>query len=304
VGAINNANAGVKATVVNAGTAAAPAYKLTLTSNATGTANDIVIVNDPTALAITNTQAAADAMFSISGLGSFTRSTNSVSDVIDGVTITLKAASGSTDLTLDYDKSSTQSKVQSLLDAYNDVVRTIDGQTIGQQKSDGSVSGGAFSGDATPRLIRTSLATVIASKIGGGAYSRLADIGITTQKDGTLSLDDTKFQNALASDPASVATLFGGTSTSDGLADLLSTAVDTQTKAVTGMIAVRQDGLTSTIKDVQNQIDQATDRLGAEETRLREQFSNLELLVSNAQRSGNAMLQALNSLNNLSSNNK
>src|SRR5207244_2675850 len=157
VTAINNANAGVKATTVNTGTAAAPAYKLTITSNSTGTANDIVIVNDPTTLTIANSQGASDATFNISGLGNFTRSSNTISDVLDGVTITLKAASGSTDLTLGYDTSATQSKVQALVDGFNNVVKTIDAQSIARKNSDGSLSAGAFSGDAMPRVLRSSL---------------------------------------------------------------------------------------------------------------------------------------------------
>jgi len=215
--------------------------------------------------------------------------------VIDGVTISLKAASGSTDLSLDYDTSAAQAKVQSLLDSFNDVVRTIDGQTLAKKNSDGSLSAGAFSGDTIPRVIRTSLTNALASKI-SGARSRLADVGITTQRDGTLSLDSAKFQTALTSDPASVARLFGGTSSTDGIADLLWSRLDTATKTLTGTIAVRQDGITSTIKSLDSQIDQGQERLSKSETTLRAQFSHLEQLVSQTQRTGNAMLSALQSL--------
>ncbi|HEY3005582.1 MAG TPA: flagellar filament capping protein FliD, partial [Kribbellaceae bacterium] len=125
VKAINDASAGVQATAVNLGTTASPAFKLTLASTATGAANDIVMVNDGTTLGVTTTQTGIDAAFTIAGIGSFTRSTNTFSDVIDGVTITLKASSGTTDLVVAADKGALQARVQAMIDGYNDIIRTI-----------------------------------------------------------------------------------------------------------------------------------------------------------------------------------
>jgi flagellar hook-associated protein 2 len=292
---INEAGGGVRATAVNMGTAAAPAYKLTLTSTGTGAANDIVIVGDGTTLAVASTQTAIDAEFSIAGLGSFTRSTNTATDVIDGVTITLKAASGSTDLAIDYDKTGTQSKLQGLIDTYNDVVRTIDSQTKAVTASDGSVSAGAFSGDVIPRMIRSALAAAMAQSV-DGTVATLAEIGVTTQRDGTLALDSATFQSAMDDDPAAVATLIAGTSTEDGIADLLYEKVDAATKSVTGTIAVRRDGLTATIKTIQDQIDRAVARLTTSEQTLRARFAALEQLVARTQQTGNALLSSLTSL--------
>lgn len=295
VSAINNANGGVKATAVNVGTVASPAYKLTITSNSTGATNNIVIVNDPTTLSIANTQTATDAAFTITGLGAFTRPTNTFSDVIDGVTITLKAAAGTTDLAVDYDKSATQSKVQTLIDAYNDVIRDIDSQTAAVTGADGRVTGGAFTGDSIPRVIRAGLAATVASAV-SGAFARLADVGITTQKDGTLALDAAKFQKALNDDPVAVSTLFAGTTTKDGIADLFSAKLDAATKSITGTIAIRRDGLTTTIKTIQKQIDQGLARLDVTERTLRARFVSLEQLVSRTQRTGSALLAQLASL--------
>jgi flagellar hook-associated protein 2 len=295
VAAINNAHGGVRATAVNTGTAATPAYMLTLTSNGTGAANDIVIDADPTTLSIANTQTAEDAAFSVSGLGPFTRPTNTFSDVIDGVTITLKKPSGSADLAIDYDKGATQSKLQSLLDAYNDVIRTIDGQTKGTTSADGKVSTGAFSGDAVPRVLRMGLASTIASTV-TGTFTRLAEIGVTTQKDGTLTLDSSKFETALTDDPVAVSALLAGTGTQDGIADLLAAKADAATKSVTGTIAVRQDGITSNIRSLQKQIDAGLARLEITERSLRARFVALEQVVSKTQATGSSLLEQLKNL--------
>ena len=293
--AINDKNAGVRATVVNVGTAATPAYKLSITSNSTGVANDIVIVTDPTTLAITNTQPAVDAAFSITGLGGFTRPSNTFSDVLDGITVTLKKPTGTTDLSVAYDKSATLTKVQGLIDGYNDVIRTIDAQTAPVTAADGTVQGGAFSGDAVPRVLRNSLATAIRSTV-EGTLSRLADVGITTQKDGTLSLDSAKFQKALEDDPVALSTLIAGTTTKEGIADLVATRVNAATQALTGTIAARQDGITSSIQSIQKQIDSALARLVTKERSLRERFAALELFIARTTSTGEALMQQIKSL--------
>ena len=294
--AINDKTAGVKATVVNAGSSAIPAWKLTLASNATGASNDIVIVGDGTTLAIANTQTAVDAAFSITGLGSFTRASNTFSDVLDGVSITLKAGTGSTDLAVDFDKAATQARVQALVDGYNDVVRAIDVQSAATAASDGTLKAGAFTGDIVPRQIRRGLASVIATSA-GGAFKTLAEVGITTQKDGTLSLDGAKLQKALTDNAAAVSDLVAGTSTTDGIADLLAQKVDGATKSVSGTIAVRQDAISSSIKSTQKQIDQSLARLEVTERTLRARFTSLEQLIAQLQSTGNALQSQLANLN-------
>jgi flagellar hook-associated protein 2 len=296
VAAINAAGAGVKAAAVNAGTSAIPAYKLTLTSTSTGAANNIVIVSDLPNLTVTNTQPATDAKFTLSGLGDFSRASNTFSDVLDGVTITLKSASGSTDLSVDVDKAATQAKVQALIDSYNTVVHTIDSQTEGTTNSDGSVSAGAFTGDATTHVIRLGLSGSIATTV-AGSLTTLAEIGITTQRDGTLALDATRFQQALAADPDAVSTLVAGTDTHDGIADILSARIAMATKSLTGSIAARQDGLSTSMKSLQDQIDGAQSRLAVTETQLRAKFANLEQIIAQLQTTGNSLLSSLANLN-------
>ena len=295
--AINDKGAGVRASVVNVGTTATPAYQLTLASTATGAANNIVIVHDDTMLGVANTQAASDAAFTIAGIGSFTRSTNTFSDVLDGVTISLKASSGTTDLTVDLDNSGVQGNVQGLLDAYNDVVKTIDSQSQITTDANGNNQLGAFTGDIVPQMIRRSLATTIATP-GSGTLSTLAQIGITTQRDGTLSMDTAKFQQAITADPQAVSDLVAGTSSHDGVADLLFAKLQTMTQAVTGTIAEREDGLTSQITSLDKQIDDTQNRLDQTKQMLEEKFQNLELVVSRIQTTGNALLAQLQALQN------
>jgi flagellar hook-associated protein 2 len=297
--AVNNANAGVRAAIVNVGTAAVPAFALTLTSNATGSANDIQVRTDGTTLAIASSQSADDAHFSIAGLGSFTRATNSFSDVIDGVTLTLKSGSGTTDLTVDYSAGALQSSVQSLINAYNDVLTTVASQSAGTADANGKITPGILSGESAPRFIVSALRRVVTTRL-AGAFGTLSDVGISVTRTGTLQLDPAKFQAALSTNPAAVSTLVAGTTGQSGIADLLTSVVDAATGAVDGSLTVRQQGLDASIKDMQRQIDAALDRLTVRERTLRAQYAALEDTIGRLQQTQSALSSQLASLANLS----
>jgi flagellar hook-associated protein 2 len=297
---INDQNAGVKASAVNVGTSGAPAYKLTLTSTGTGAASNIVVVGDPTDLDIANSLTGEDAAFSIAGLGEFKRETNTFSDVIDGVTVTLKASSGATDLVVAPDTSALVANVQSLVNAYNSIVTTIDGQTKVTTDASGTPQTGAFTGDVIPQLVRRGLAAVVASRL-PGALSSLAEIGIATQKDGTLALDADKLKQALTRDPQAVSDLIAGTGTRDGIADLFSAKVEALTKSVSGSIAARQSGLTAQIADLGKQIATAQARLETTEQIIRARFNNLEQIVARLKSTGDSLLSNLAAMQGRSS---
>jgi flagellar hook-associated protein 2 len=296
---INDENAGVRADAINVGTSAAPAWKLTLTSTSTGSANDIVVLTDDTTLAIANTQPAADAQFSITGIGNFTRASNSFSDAIPGVAITLKAGAGSTDLTIGYSALALQATVQGLVNAYNDVVTTVAAQTAGTTNADGTVSPAVLSGEILPRAIVASLRSAITTRT-SSAYPTLSDVGIAVKRDGTLSLDATRFKSAVESNPEAVSTLVAGSSTASGIADLLSSIIDGATKSSTGTLAVRTRGIEASIKDMQKQIDAATERLAVRERILRAQFLSLEDTIGKLQQTQSSLTSQLNGLANLS----
>jgi flagellar hook-associated protein 2 len=292
---INDKNAGVRASAVNVGTSTDPAWKLTLTSNATGAANNIVIVTDDTTLAVANTQTATDAAFNITGLGGFTRSTNTFSDAIDGVTITLKASSGTTDLTVDYDKSATQARIHTLLESYNTVIKAIDGQSTVKKNIDGTVTSGVFVGDAVARQLRAELKAQMATTL-TGTFGSLADIGVTTGTDGTLSLDAGKFQKALTDNGPAVSDLIAGTATRTGVAGLVFQTLETATRTLTGTIALRRDSIATAMRALDAQIQQGLERLATTEARLRARFAALEQAVARIQSTGNSLLAQLNRL--------
>ncbi|MBI4880502.1 MAG: flagellar filament capping protein FliD [Planctomycetes bacterium] len=195
--AINDAEIGVTATIVNEGTGANP-YKLVVTSDDTGAANTISFSDDQggSGLAATlnfgNVQPAADAVVQINGL-TVHRATNVVDDVVPGVTFTLLKAGTST-VTLNADLGSIKKKVQEYVDAHSDLISFINNEI---KVSDITDQAGAFNGEATVRGIKNRiLAQYTLSSYPGGALSTLAEVGITLENDGTLTFDESDFDDA------------------------------------------------------------------------------------------------------------
>jgi flagellar capping protein FliD len=93
-----------------------------------------------------------------------------------------------------------------------------------------------------------------------------------------------------------VSNLIAGTSTTDGIAGLFSAKVESLTKALTGAIAARQDGISTQVRDLGRQIDAAQARVDATEKVLRARFNNLEQVVGRLQSTGNSLLANLSKM--------
>ncbi len=207
--AINDADLGVTATIVNEGTGATP-YRLVVTADATGAANTISFSDDQggsglaAALSFSNVQPAADAVVQINGL-TVHRATNVVDDVVPGVTFTLLKA-GSSTVTLNPDLASIKQKVQDYVDAHTDLINFINNEI---KVSDVTKKGGSFNGESTVRGIKNRiLAQYTLSSYPGGALNTLAEVGITLQSDGTLVFDQSDFDEAAQESLEDVTSLF------------------------------------------------------------------------------------------------
>ncbi|MDX2462935.1 MAG: flagellar filament capping protein FliD [Porticoccus sp.] len=213
--AINDADIGVSAAIVNDGSG----YRLLLNSSVTGEANSLEISVDDTgdaddlnnsglsALAfnsgatnLSQTVAAQDALFSINGLG-VSSSKNIVSDVIDGVTLTLKDVTGeaSVSLSISEDQSSVKAAITALVDSYNSLTNTINRLTAYDPETG---LAGALQGDFSVRSITSQLRSVLTGSVEGfseATFGSFSEIGITTEFDGTLSIDSADLDKALSS---------------------------------------------------------------------------------------------------------
>ena len=166
-------------------------------------------------------QAGTDAVFSINGVA-LTRTNNTVTDALAGVTLQLTGAeSGAvTTLTVDRSNSSAKSAMQAVTDAYNAVATFLKDQ--GTPPTDTTTAKPVLYGESLLRVARGSLPNTLQRSIGGAAsdlnFAGLA--GLSLQQDGKLALDSTKFDSAFSGRLADLRTLFqqqGSTTTGVGL---------------------------------------------------------------------------------------
>jgi flagellar hook-associated protein 2 len=207
---INNANAGVNATIMNDGSSSP--YRLLVTANDTGTQNAFTITDSLSggqALNLTETQGATDAQFTVNGI-SLSKSSNTVSDVIAGVSLTLKATTAApVQVTVGKDTDAVVAGIKEVIDAYNDVNAFANSQF----RYDASTkTAGVLAGDMT---LRTTLAKVRDILTGGvtNSYTSLhyiGEVGLEYNGDGSLSLDEAQLRKAIDSNPTAVAALFLG----------------------------------------------------------------------------------------------
>lgn len=220
--AINKANIGVSATIVNDG--GASPYRLALSTNTTGKTNSlkIAVTGDaalstllshnpgaaPAGQAFSETLTAQNAEFKVDGIA-VSKTTNTVSDVISGVTLNLlKTNSGSTtNITVARDTASVLSSVNAFVKSYNDISQNLrDAAAYNASTKQGAI----LNGEATVRTIQTQIRNVLTAPVAGGAsaYTLLSNVGVTMQKDGLLAVDSTKLQAAMDSNFNDVAGLF------------------------------------------------------------------------------------------------
>src|SRR5690349_4812872 len=134
--AINGLGAGVTATAVNLGTSASPDYRLQIASDTTGAASTITVVQDDTSRAVQSTQAGQDAHFTVSGFSdTFSRDTNSFSDVLPGVTLSLRNE-GTATVTVADDADKIVEQVKGFVTAFNDAVGFVAGESTVTESQD------------------------------------------------------------------------------------------------------------------------------------------------------------------------
>lgn len=246
--AINAANGGVTATIVNDGTA----NRLVITSKETGEVNGLKITvddddgnptdnsglsklaYDPLGAAgsgknMSQLQAPLNALLNIDGINVI-KSSNTVSDAIEGVTINLLTTSNSQAVNLGVasDQAKIKESVTAFVDAYNKVMDTL--KTLTKFDEAGK-SSGKLLGDATARSITSQLKSVISKAVDtGGSITSLTDIGVGFQRDGKLGLDSTKLTNAITNNFDDIAALFSTSArTNDPQVSYLSSTSKTQT---------------------------------------------------------------------------
>lgn len=309
--AINSAsdNPGVSATIVNADSGS----YLILTSDKTGAANNITVTQaggdgglsaleyDPGngLTSLTESSAAQDALIRIDGFD-IQNDSNTFTGAVDGVTISVFAESGgiAEALLVANDESAARTTVGDFVESYNALMSTLDSLTDYDAEADQAAP---LLGDATVRSVRDQIRRELSTAVIDldADFSTLREVGIETELDGTLTINDDELSTVLAEDFVKFGQLF---STTDGfgvrLHALAEGFLDTE-----GILETRTKGLETQIDGLNDQRESLNERLASLETRLLRQFNALDSLLAQLSSTSNFLAQQLNNLPGVSNSN-
>lgn len=306
--AINAAsdNPGVTATLINA----ADGAHLVLTSNKTGASNAIQVTQTGgdgglSALEYTNAnqdnytqlRAAQDSRVLLAGTYEATSSTNVIEGVIEGVSLNLVSAEpgGTVSIDVSYDKNAAKEKVNAFVAAYN-TLRGMLNRLGGYDSA--SKTAGPMLGDALLSGIDAEIRRTLSSPVeaAGSTIQTLADIGVTTQKDGTLKVDATKLDSALAGNFDAVARLFGTEDT--GVGARLYNQIRDRLADGAG-IDQRNESLQAQQRALQKKAADINARMQIVQQTYLKQFTRLDTLLSSLSSTSAYLSQQIEALSNL-----
>lgn len=290
---INSADIGVRAQVVDTGAATDP-FQLVITSTDPGDDNAFTMYGDPapgnldtlaTEINGNVITTAQNATVLIDGI-QIQRSTNTINDAIQGVTLDLvgeNAPGETTRITVSPDTEATSAKVKEFVDTYNSIIDFVEGQSV--VDDEGNTDSALF-GDSTLRSIRSSLRSIVGSIVGTSneAYSMLAQAGFKTETNGKITFTQSEFEAALLDDDDAVRELF--TLENEGIAHKIIEGVELFTDSIDGLIKVRTDGLDTRNRGIDRSIDRLEKRLEQMEVSLTARFANLEVVMNQLQNQG------------------
>ncbi len=306
VEAINNANiSGVSATITNLGTSAAPDYQIRIV-NTTDTAATITLSagNDFTGLAFTSDDAVAGSL-TINGT-TVSRSSNTITDLVPGLTINL-AGTGNSTITVAQDNSALSSKISGFVTAFNALDKSL--KDISSYDATAK-KGAALYGDSAINSLRREIRSIITSTLGvdsATSYNRLSQVGINFKTDGTLSLDSTTLNTAISGNFNKVAKLFSGTGVSTdslglhGFAYQLNTVLASAT-GIDGVITNRKSSLQTEIRRLQAKADQEQLRLADLQKMYQKQYTALDRTVASLNSMASYLTNQFDAMSNAQNN--
>lgn len=294
--AINLANAGVSATVING----VDGKQLVLVGDTPGS-DQFVKLSGIAGLSydgaggdadeLTQLQQAQGSALKLNGIA-VTASSNTVTSAVDGITLTLTKESATgvpTTLTVTRDTSSLTAGVNAFVKAYNDLNKTT--TDLGSYNAT-TKQAGTLNGDSTLRsaqgIVRSRIGNV-PSELSGATLQRLSDIGISLQKDGSLAVDSSKLTTAIGGNFTGVANLLAA------YGSAFKTATDGLV-GTSGTIVARTEGINASIKSITKQAEVVSNRLTQIEARYRKQFTALDVAISGMTKTSTFLTQQLANL--------
>ena len=291
VSAINGAKLGVTAQLINTGNG----YNVVVTGE-TGAGQSFSLTSDdgsgtavPGVQFATPLQTATNASFKVNGLA-VSRSSNTVTDVIDGVTLDLYAnTTGAARLDLNRDTAGIKENIKGLVTAYNDFAETL--KILGDRGSEVEEFGGVLAGESLLESVRTQVRAMVTnnSSTPGTNIKAARDVGLSIDRYGKLSLNEGKLDTALQNNFGEVSTLFSAGTNNKSIyspapAGLAGDAINKIEKMLlsTGIIETQSANATTKIAKYKEELATLEDRMEKLLNRYMSQFSVMESIVGNS----------------------
>lgn len=294
VNAINQAGAGVSAQLLDTGVeGAADRYKIVLTGQ-TGASNSFTVSSDAadtTGLNFTTPagQAAADASVTVNGVA-ISRPTNTIDDVIPGMTFDLLGpTTGAVAVQLNRDSSGVKERVQSLVTAYNNMVSDFGILTGPASDDEEDIYSGSLRGDSTVRSVLSQIRQVFfgESQTKGESITSLRDMGVSVDKDGVVTLDETVLDESLANNFEEVVSALAGRTTEEVGGETvirqgLGAEMASRLRALmgpSGLILSQSSSAESQVSRYEDQLETLETRMEGILERYTKQFAAMESIV-------------------------
>jgi flagellar hook-associated protein 2 len=251
-------------------------YRLVLTGKETGTTNTFSITDGltgGTGPALATSQPADNAVLTVNSLP-VTSASNTVTDAIPGATLSLLEAGASTTVRVSRNTSGASDLVKKFITAYNDLT------TFAKDQNTAAIAGKASIGrDPLLRGLRDALRSAVGDEYTGGVRKRLGEIGIGFDMTGKMTLDQTRFDDALNSAPADVQLLLSGSDGTGGAFGAMTDIVEeyTQTGGLIGTIRERND---TQIRDLNRRMDGVSAQLELRRQALQREYIAADLAMT------------------------
>ena len=286
-----NGNPAVPVTARLVKTSDAGDYRLELSAKTTGAKSAFTVsgIGDPPNIpdmTFNVATQASDAEILLGSSGtplSITSGSNTLTNVVPGVTLTLKQADVNTTITVDVsrDTSAVSAEVEKLIATANEFLKEAKTLTAYDPTTK---KAGLLQGNRTIRDLQSAVLQAVSTAVGG---QTAASAGIELNRDGTLKFDKTKFENAYNADPTAVAAVFYGPAGLEGLAQRLVAVSESATKSTTGLLTIAIESRRNEIKRIDESIKVWDVRLTRKEAVLRRQYAALEQALGASQNQGN-----------------
>ena len=243
---------------------------------------------------LSESRGAEDASFTLNGI-SLTSESNVINGLIDGLDFTLNAeTTAAVKIAVRQDQASIKKEIEAFVDAYN----SFQSGLSRLMSYDQSLGAGVLQGDSMARQLASSMRSSLTDEITGltGNITLLSSLGITSDRYGQLSIDDTELTNKLSTDTSGVKEFFSGDGVTEGAAHRIVDTISTYTNVSSGLIISRENSIDAVLNRLEDEKLVIERRRASLEERYIRQFAAMDALVGQLQSTSDFLTNQLKNI--------